>query len=140
MATEKGKQGIGEHSIGTQKVESALTSAPSTLQSDQNVLTFHVGDNVTVVPRKEYYGIRDIGVAIGSADRQFVQKNYFQARIDDPSITFQESGTGKSNREHRLDEKNFQKVVAAIIPKMDKPRRRRMRRYVHSPLSQDPAK
>lgn len=89
---------------------------PPLIESGQNDLTITIGDRNIVVPRKELYGIPDIGNAIGSHNHSYIHSKLSRARKNNPDINPQHLGTGTRPRTLFFSEEDFVLAVTAIIP------------------------
>lgn len=101
-------------------IETPVKSKTPLIEVQQNALIITIDDRNIVVPRKELYGIPDIGYAIGSDNPSYIRLKLWIARKNNPDINPQYRAIGKSIGKSYgklfLPEKDFVLAVTAIIP------------------------
>jgi hypothetical protein len=90
------------------------------IQEGQNFLTISIeGRDDIVVPRKELYGVPDIGEAIGFHDSTYIRNRLRSVKTENSDIKPQYLGISQRSKALFLSKEHFVLAVTAIILKME---------------------
>lgn len=101
--------------VGTKREENILEG-----DRDKGTLTFQLPNKKAVVfPKKRFYVIEDIAIAIGKDNIENVQTRVYLERRNDPTINSQRARVGIHNRHLKLifGEEDFKKIVISLVVK-----------------------